>query len=177
MDAEPPRLAELATLMRRPGVLVLFTCGFALAIGQALALAQVGGAVSRLGWGFAFGDRLPWSFALLLALVAGVGASGWVGLYLTLVAEIGGARHGGLLTGVAVMFTWSGVLVGPMMFGLGLDAVGGYAVPWLLLAMIAAAYAVSLGRLRRLVQRGAVPEPTETTAPEGGRGARAGAQG
>ncbi len=227
--AEPPRLAELATLMRRPGVLVLFTCGFALAIGQAsvlayvalfvrdefaataivagqaLALAQVGGAVSRLGWGFvsdwyfggrrrvgviitavgaalayvgfALGDRVPWSFALLLALVAGAGAFGWVGLYLTLVAEIGGARHAGLLTGVAVMFTWSGVLVGPLVFGLALDATGGYAVPWLLLAMIAAASAVSLGRLRPLVQRGAVPEPTETTVAEGGRGAPADAQG
>src|SRR5439155_949044 len=63
------------------------------------------------------GDRLPAAGLVPLALVAGVGAFGWVGLYFALVAEIGGARYAGLLTGVAVAFAWSGVLVGPPVFG------------------------------------------------------------
>jgi MFS family permease len=88
-----------------------------------------------------------------LAIVAGAGAFGWVGLYFALVAEIGGARYAGLLTGVAVAFAWSGVLVGPPMFGLLLGATGSYAWPWLALAIIATVVAVTLPQLRPLVQR------------------------
>jgi len=108
--------------------------------GQILALAQAGGTAGRLAWGvisdrffggrrrpgvvvnaligagayalLALGDRLPLAGLVLLALVAGIGAFGWVGLYFALVAEIGGARYAGLLTGVAVAFAWSGVLIG-----------------------------------------------------------------
>jgi len=221
---ERVRIADLAGTLRRRGVIVLFACGFALSLGQAsvlaylalfvrdtyavtaivagqaLALAQAGGAVSRLGWGFvsdwlfggrrrvgvvittivatvayagfALGDRVAWPAALGLAALAGAGAFGWVGLYFTLVAEIGGARRAGLLTGVAVMFTWSGVLVGPLLFGAALHAAGGYTLPWLLLAVIALAAAGALASLRPLVQRGAVPEPTESPG-SGGPGARA----
>lgn len=146
-----------------------------------LALAQVGGTASRLVWGFAsdrffggrrrpgvivsalvgavayvlfaLGSRLPAPLAVPLVVVAGVGAFGWVGLYFALVAEVGGARYAGRLTGVAVTFAWSGVLVGPPLFGLALDATGSYAVPWLALAGIALGVAVTLPRLRPLVQR------------------------
>jgi MFS family permease len=227
-SAGSPRWPELASLVRRPGVMVVFACGFALSIaqsavlayfalyvretflvsaivaGQLLALAQVGGTASRLGWGFlsdwvfagrrrvgvvvsalggagayvlfALGDRLPFPAAIALALVAGAGAFGWVGLYFTLIAEIGGARHAGVLTGVAVTFTWSGVLVGPLLFGGVLALTGGYGAAWLLLAALAAVSALVLARLRPLVQRGAVAEPAEADtagAPaSGGRGAK-----
>ena len=43
----------------------------------------------------------------------------------------------GLLTGVAVAFAWSGVLVGPPLFGLVLELTGSYTAPWLVLAAIA----------------------------------------
>ncbi|PYM11593.1 MAG: hypothetical protein DMD81_26440 [Candidatus Rokuibacteriota bacterium] len=203
--AARPRLGELSVYLRRPGVIVVFVCGFALSIvqssllaylalfaketlsvsaivaGQLLALAQIGGTAGRLGWGFisdryfgsrrrpgivvnalfaagayllfAFGARLPLAAFVPLAFVAGAGAFGWVGLYFALVAEIGGARHAGLLTGVSVMFAWSGVLVGPPLFGLLLEASGGYAVPWLTLVAVAAAVAIGLPRPQPLVQR------------------------
>jgi hypothetical protein len=89
--------------------------------------------------------------------VAGAGTFGWVGLYFALVAEIGGARYAGILTGVAVVFSWSGVLVGPLAFGLVLDAADSYTVPWLLLAAIAVGAAFALSRLQPLVHRGAPP--------------------
>lgn len=200
-----PRLAELGIFMRRPGVLVVFVCGFALstaqssvlaylalyaketfaisavAAGQVLALAQLGGTVARLAWGaasdrffggrrrpgvvvsallgaaayalFALGPELPAAGILPLAVLAGAGAFGWVGLYFALVAEIGGARYAGLLTGVAVAFAWSGVLVGPPVFGLLLGATGSYGWPWLTLAVVAILVAVTLPQLRPLVQR------------------------
>lgn len=151
------------------------------AAGRFLALAQAGGTASRLGWGyvsdrffggrrrpgvvitalvgaatyvvFALGAPVPPLLLLPLGLIAGVGAFGWVGLCLALAAEIGGTGYAGLLTGVAVMFAWSGVLIGPVLFGLVLDAAGTYAPAWLGLSAISVAAAVALGRLRPLVRR------------------------
>jgi MFS transporter, ACS family, hexuronate transporter len=200
-----PRLAEVGMFLRRPGVVIVFCSGFflsiaqssvlaylalytretfavsAVAAGQFLALAQMGGTGGRLAWGvisdrlfggrrrpgvminaliaagayaaLALGARLPTPLVIPLAILAGAGAFGWVGLYFALVAEIGGARYAGLLTGVAVAFAWSGVLVGPPGFGLLLEATGAYAAPWLVLAAISLAVAVMLPRPRPLVQR------------------------
>jgi MFS transporter, ACS family, hexuronate transporter len=201
-----PRLAEVTPFARRPGVAVVFACGLALSVAQSstlaylvlfvrdtfgaspvasarvLAIAQVGGAAARLGWGlasdrffagrrrpglaldamlasaaflaFAAGSRLPATLAGPLAFVAGAAAFGWVGLYFALVAEIGGPRHAGLLTGVATVFAWGGVLVGPPLFGLLLEATDTYAWPWLALAVVTLLVALVLPRLRPLVDRG-----------------------
>src|SRR5438552_12639444 len=149
---------------------------------QFLALAQVGGTASRVLWGvasdrsfggrrrpgvvvsaangsisyatFALGSLLPLWLEVPLTFVAGAGAFGWVGLYFALVAEIGGPRHAGLLTGVATACSWSGTLIGPPIFGLVLEATGDYPVPWLILAMVALAVVITLPRLSPLVQRG-----------------------
>jgi sugar phosphate permease len=204
-----PRVREALAFLRRPGVLVVFVCGFILSIaqssllgylalyaketfllsavgaGQLLALAQVGGTASRLVWGFvsdrwfggrrrpgivinglvaaasyvffAIGSEFEGELLIPLAIAAGIGAFGWVGLYFALVAEIGGARYAGLLTGAAVVSAWSGVLVGPPLFGLVLQATGAYTVPWLLLAAIAVGVALALPRPRPLVQRDPAP--------------------
>lgn len=154
----------------------------AVTAGQILALAQAGGTASRLAWGvisdrsfggrrrpgvvasacigatayalFSLGGVLPLPLAVPLALVAGAGAFGWVGLYFALVAEIGGPRYAGLLTGVATAFAWSGTLIGPPIFGLAREATGTNTAPWLVLTAIAATVALVLPRLRPLVQRG-----------------------
>jgi sugar phosphate permease len=209
--AARPRLPELGAFLRRRGVLVLFVSGLALSIvqsallayltlfaketftvsavaaGQLLALAQAGGTLSRLAWGFvsdryfgsrrrpgvvitalvgagalgllALGPMLPAPFIPVLALVAGVGAFGWIGLYFALVAEIGGPAYAGVLTGVAVAFAWSGVVLGPALFGLLLEVSGGYTLPWLAVAVIAIVVAAALARLRPLVQRDATARP------------------
>lgn len=153
----------------------------AVAAAHLLAFAQLGGTASRLAGGvvsdryfagrrrpgvvlttvlgaacyvvFAFGDALPFAFVRALAFVAGVGAFGWVGLYFALVAEVGGARYAGVLTGVATMFAWSGVLVGPPLFGVLLELTQSYRAPWLALAVIAFVVALTLPRPRPLVER------------------------
>lgn len=204
--AERPRVSELAEFLRRPPILVVFGCGLALSIAQSsllaylvlyakdsfdvsavraaqfLAIAQVGGTLSRVLWGvvsdrsfggrrrpgvvacaalgafayttLALGSRLPEWLVYPLAFVAGAAAFGWVGLYFALVAEIGGPRHAGILTGAATACSWSGTLVGPPIFGLVLEATSGYAVSWLILTAVALAVAVTLPRLSPLVQRG-----------------------
>jgi hypothetical protein len=73
---------------RRPGV---------------VASAAIGGVAYAL---LALGALLPLPLMVPLALVAGAGAFGWVGLYFALVAEIGGPRYAGLLTGAATACSW-----------------------------------------------------------------------
>lgn len=208
--ANRPRPSDLLPFLRRPGLVVLFASGFLLSVLQAavlsymvlyakesldysavaaaglLAIAQAGGTVSRLLWGFVsdwfFGGRrrpglvinalvgaasylalalsaVPAALAPVLAAVAGAAAFGYMGLYLALVAEVGGVRYAGLLTGVAVTFAWSGVLVGPPVFGLVLEASGTYQLPWLLLAVVAVGVAIALHRLQPLVQRTPATQP------------------
>ena len=152
-----------------------------IAAGGLLAAAQAGGTVSRLAWGavsdrlfggrrrpcliinasigaaaclvFALGLPLPDAVATLVTFIFGAGAFGWTGLYLALAAEVGGTRYAGLLTGVAVTCAWSGILVGPALFGFALEAFGTYRWPWLALTCSGAAVAVILSRIAPLVNR------------------------
>ena len=153
-----------------------------IAAGGLLAAAQAGGTVSRLAWGavsdrffggrrrpcliinasigaaaclvFALGLPLPDAVATLVTFIFGAGAFGWTGLYLALAAEVGGTRYAGLLTGVAVTCAWSGILVGPALFGFALETFGTYRWPWLALTLSGAAVAVILSRIAPLVDRG-----------------------
>ena len=152
-----------------------------IAAGGLLAAAQAGGTVSRLAWGavsdrlfggrrrpcliinasigaaaclvFALGLPLPDAVATLVTFIFGAGAFGWTGLYLALAAEVGGTRYAGLLTGVAVTCAWSGILVGPALFGFALETFGTYRWPWLALTCSGAAVAVILSRIAPLVNR------------------------
>ena len=147
--------------------------GRGLTIGFTAALAMAWGAISdRLFGGrrrpcliinasigaaaclvFALGLPLPGAVAALVAFVFGAGAFGWTGLYLALAAEVGGARYAGLLTGVAVTCAWSGILVGPALFGAALETLGSYRWPWLALTCSGAAVAVILSRIAPLAKR------------------------
>lgn len=199
------RFADVGPFLRRPGVVVVFACGLGLSLlqsgvlayfvlsmrdtfaltvvdaGRLLALAHLGGAAGRLGWGvvsdrlfgarrrpglaingligvvafgaLGLGSLVPRGLLPALAVVVGVAAFGWVGLYFALVAEIGGARSAGLLTGLAVVFAWGGVLVGPPLVGLLLELTDSYRMAWLALATVALVVAVTLPRLSPLVQR------------------------
>jgi MFS transporter, ACS family, aldohexuronate transporter len=206
----PARFSDIGPFLTRPGVVVVFLCGLALSLlqsgvlayfvlslrdtfafsavdaGRLLALAHLGGAAGRLGWGvvsdrlfegrrrpglainaligaaafgcLALGSQLPPGVLPVLAVVLGVAAFGWVGLYFALVAEIGGARSAGLLTGLAVIFSWGGILVGPPLFGLLVHLTDSYRTAWLALAVAASAVAVTLPRLQPLVQRDPVSQ-------------------
>ena len=200
-----PSIAELAPLVRRTGVLVVLACGLGLGIVQSsvlaylvlyardtftlssvdaarlLAVAHVGGAAGRLGWGvvsdrifggrrrpglalnslvaaaglvaFAIGGTLSPLWVGVVAFVAGLGAFGWVGLFFALMAEIGGVRFAGLMTGLGVIFAWGGVLIGPPVFGAVVQITDSYRIGWLGLSVLALAVAAILPRLQPLVQR------------------------
>ena len=197
--------ADLGPVVRRTEVQVVLACGLGLGIVQSsvlaylvlyardtfalsnvdaarlLALAHVGGAVGRLGWGvvsdrffegrrrpgltlnaliaaaglvgFALGGALSPLWAGAIAFLTGLGAFGWVGLFFALMAEIGGTRFAGLMTGLGVIFAWGGVLVGPPLFGLVVEATDSYRIGWFGLSVLAVVVAAILPRLRPLVQR------------------------
>jgi MFS family permease len=103
---------------------------------------------------FALGAAVPPLLASVAAFVAGVGAFGWVGLYFALMAEIGGPRFAGLMTGLSVIFAWGGVLMGPPLFGALVELTDSYRMAWLALTALALVVAAVLPRLRPLVARG-----------------------
>ena len=74
----------------------------------------------------------------LLAFATGVGAYGWVGIFFVISAEAGGPRQAGLLSGVAFAAIVLGLLVGPPVFGLLLEASNSYAVAWAVFATLSA---------------------------------------
>ena len=134
--------------------------------GFLVACSQAGGAVSRLVLGAAsdrwladrratwlaitgavgaavFAGYAVWPvtapvFAGALAFASGVGAYGWVGIFFTVSAEVGGRRAAGLLSGVAFAAIVVGLLVGPAVFGLLLTRADSYTLPWAVFAALAA---------------------------------------
>ncbi|MCI0546074.1 MAG: MFS transporter [Candidatus Rokubacteria bacterium] len=126
--------------------------------GLLVAASQAGGAAARLALGAAsdrwlagrrsvwlaltaavgaavFGVYAIWpasspAVAAALAFATGLGAYGWVGVFFVISAEAGGAGQAGLLSGVAFAAIVLGLLVGPPVFGLLLEAWDSYAVAW-----------------------------------------------
>ncbi|HSB41004.1 MAG TPA: MFS transporter [Methylomirabilota bacterium] len=80
-----------------------------------------------------------------LAFATGVGAYGWVGIFFVISAEVGGPGQAGLLSGVAFASIVLGLLAGPPVFGMLLEASDSYAVAWAVFAALSAVVtAVSL---------------------------------
>ena len=142
--------------------------------GQALAVFQVSGVVSRPIWGaiadrwigartllvlhglvmagaaVAAGQFAPdWSFpaVLVVCVVAGATASGFTGIAYGELARIGGARRTeATALGSAAMFL--GVTLLPLLFGLTVAASGGYGLAYAGAALLAVAGALALASPR-----------------------------
>ncbi|MBI4506013.1 MAG: MFS transporter [Chloroflexi bacterium] len=143
---------------------------------QALFLAQLGGVLGRLGWGLISdrllaGRRLPALVASgvattattlaigaldasvdlrlfgLLVLLLGFASVGWLGVCLTLIAEIAGRQAAGAASGVVMTSANLGVVIGPPVFGLIVDLTGDYRLAWWVLGAAALAGAALAMRL------------------------------
>lgn len=152
--------------------------------GQALAVFQVSGVVSRPIWGIiadrwtgarvllilhgvvmagaavAAGQFTPgWSFAavLLVCTVAGTTASGFTGIAYGEFARLGGERRiETTALGSAAMFL--GVMVLPSLFGIAIAAGGGYPIAYGGAAVLAVAGALALVAPGRRIARTLDPE-------------------
>ena len=123
--------------------------------GRMLAITQVGGVVGRIGWGLVsdtfFGGRRKGEMVVITAgaafsafglslvgggtplwvlwallLVTGLSAVGWNGISMTFVAELAGRRASATAAGLNLSFSYVGIIFGPPVFGLLVDASGSY---------------------------------------------------
>ena len=138
--------------------------------GQALATYQVTGAATRPVWGWIadrfltpsqtlavhglgmaaaaiaagqFGPGWPSWLIFLVAAIAGSTAGGYTGVVYAEYAHLGGARRTEA-TGLGTAILFAGVLVIPSTFGLAVTALGGYAIAYTTLALLALASALLL---------------------------------
>ncbi|MFH1381478.1 MAG: MFS transporter [Chloroflexota bacterium] len=84
-----------------------------------------------------FGAGLSWALYAVL-IILGLTAIGFGGLHLTLVAELAGKELVGLATGVNVVVSMLGNMLGPILFGYIVDTTGSYQPAWLSMAVLAA---------------------------------------
>ena len=150
------------------------------AAGLVFSLAQAAGVLGRPLWGI-LADRLQASRRLLVVLgitmalcgaaaaafapgvprtwivgvcvLYGASAIGWNGVYLAEVARLSPPGMVGLLTGGSLLFTFSGALLGPPLFGAILGATGNYAAGFWVFAVLPLLAAL------RLLALGAAGEP------------------
>lgn len=136
------------------------------AAGLALTAVQVAGVIGRIAWGV-LADRIRNGFAALvinalltaasalatvfvapewpvglvylLFFVFGFTAMGWNGVYASTVVEHSPEGRAGNMTGAALFFTFSGVIVGPAVFTLGHQLTGSYSGSFLITALLALA--------------------------------------
>ncbi|HET9577324.1 MAG TPA: MFS transporter [Usitatibacter sp.] len=146
--------------------------GFSLvAAGLMLSVAQVGGVVARVAWG-AIADRSGRPMRLLGGIAAGMGlgaiataafspasaiawitvvcaffgatAIGWNGVFLAQVARFAPPGQASIATAGTLFFTYGGVLLGPTMFALLVEAGLGYAAAFVIMAIPSSACAAWL---------------------------------
>jgi len=132
----------------------------AVAAGVFLALAQGGGALGRIVWGWVsdrwfinnrkkelviigfiaaaatilFGlipPSTPHFIIGILAAVFGFTAIGYNAIFLTVIGEIAGREKAGQATGLAVTIGYLGIIGGPPLFGLIADKTGDFSLSWL----------------------------------------------
>ncbi len=70
------------------------------------------------------------------SFILGIIALGWMGLFFTTVAELVSARFTGIGTGFALIFTRSGAVISPPIFGYIADVYGSYLLSWLTMSLV-----------------------------------------
>ena len=139
--------------------------------GLALTVTTVAGAAGRIVWGFAADRLLPprrvlgglglvactcsvvlafahsgWSVALLLAVAAIFGgtAIGWNGVQLSEVARHAPPGAAGAVTGASGFITFSGVVVGPLLFALLAAITGSYRAGFVVFGLLSGLGGITL---------------------------------
>lgn len=72
----------------------------------------------------------------LSSFILGIVALGWMGLFFTTVAELVSPRLTGIGTGFALIFTRSGAVISPPVFGYIADVYGSYLLSWLAMSLV-----------------------------------------
>ncbi|WP_288255155.1 MFS transporter [uncultured Hydrogenophaga sp.] len=132
------------------------------ASGMLLSVAQVGGVAGRIAWGYvadrwldalrtlsllaavmsgcaiamaALSSGVPALAVAALLLVFGMASIGWNGVYLAEVARRAPSGQAATATGGTLFFTFLGNVVGPVIFGLSIQHLGGFETAYLLMSV------------------------------------------
>ena len=105
-----------------------------------LVIAGLGSAACSLAMA-GTGPGTSWWLLAALALAFGFVGIGWNGVQHTLLAEIVGTRAAGTAVGLGLAIASFGVTLCPPIFGLAVERLGGFAIPW---AGLGVAMAVTL---------------------------------
>ncbi len=159
--------AFVVTFLTERVGLALVTAGAVMAAAQA---AAIGG---RILWGWVADRFLPtrqllcllglvmaasatalslvtpgWPVAAIAAVTVVLGASGlgWNGIYLAEVATLAPPGKAGLVTGGALSLTFLGIVIGPALFSVVVEASGSYQPAFLAAASFAALAALAVWR-------------------------------
>ncbi len=100
-----------------------------------LVIAGVGSTLCSLAIATTGPGTGPWLLAPL-ALCFGFFGIGWNGVQHTLMAELAGPRAAGTALGLGLAVSSFGVTVCPLLFGLLVERMGGFALPWVGLAVV-----------------------------------------
>lgn len=130
--------------------------------GQVLAMAQAGGVVGRVVWGYiadrwlgarrmlavlaalmaisaaaaaALQPAVPVALVIVLMTAFGACATGWNGVYLAEVARLAPPGMASMATGGSLAVTFFGVVFGPVLFGAVAQAFDSYRVAFLVLSV------------------------------------------
>ena len=76
-----------------------------------------------------FSPPLPLIF--FFSFLLGIVGLGWMGLHFTTIAELASEKYTGIATGLALIFTRSGVVISPPLFGYLADLTNTYQYSWL----------------------------------------------
>jgi len=154
------------------------------AAGAALTVAQAGGVIGRILWGYvadrwlsptvmliviallltvgAVGtallrpDSSPWLLFLVLAIF-GASAIGWNGVFLAQIARLAPAGQASVATGGTLCITFFGVVLGPPLFGVLAGVLKSYGASYGALGLFGLVITVVLVRLRNISR--ATPSP------------------
>lgn len=94
---------------------------------------------------------LPHAVLLAMVILLGFSALAWQGVFLTYIGESASKEQAGMALGLGNAMGYLGILVGPPLFGLVVDASGSYRLGWMMLAasaLVAFGLLVPLGEAR-----------------------------
>jgi sugar phosphate permease len=103
-----------------------------------LVIAGVGSTACSLAMAGTGPGTSAWALAPL-ALAFGFFGIGWNGVQHTLMAELVGPRGAGTAVGLGLTISSLGVSICPPLFGLAVQRLGGFSVPWAALGLVMAA--------------------------------------